>query len=267
MFMGTQLSEHHPTEAVASDTTPESSGTHERRLPIVGHLEELRRRLWICVGAIGLASALSVAWTGQLIDWLKRPAGPLLPRLAFFSPPEALLAYMKVAVTAGLVVCVPVILSQLWAFVRPGLARKERSYGLVFIWWGSALFLIGGAFAYWVILPVSLRFLLGFGGGQLEPVISISRYLSFTTMVILACGVVFQWPLVVFLLAKLGVIRPQTLRRKWRHAVVGMVVVGAILTPTTDVATLLLMTVPMFALYEVSIWIAKLAAPRPGRDA
>ena len=239
----------------------------ERRLPVTGHLEELRRRLWICVGAIGLASALSVAWTGQLIDWLKRPAGSLLPRLAFFSPPEALLAYMKVAVMAGLVVCVPVVLSQLWAFVRPGLARKERGYGLVFIWWGSALFLAGGAFAYWVLLPVSLRFLLGFGADELEPVISISRYLSFTTMVILACGVVFQWPLVVFLLAKLGVIRPQTLRRKWRHAVVGMAVVGAILTPTTDVATLLLMTVPMFALYEVSIWIAQLVAPRPRRDA
>ncbi|MBI4343300.1 MAG: twin-arginine translocase subunit TatC, partial [Candidatus Omnitrophica bacterium] len=73
----------------------------ERRLPIVGHLEELRKRLWICVGAILLASALSMAWTGQLIDWLKRPAGPLLPRLAFFSPPEALLAYLKVAVMAG----------------------------------------------------------------------------------------------------------------------------------------------------------------------
>lgn len=260
--MDTKLAKAPPSQPVASRERRPPPDEAERRLPVTGHLEELRRRLWVCVAAMLLASALSVAWTGRLIDWLKRPAGPLLPRLAFFSPPEALLAYMKVAVMAGLVLCVPIVLSQLWAFVRPGLARKERGYGLVFIWWGSALFLAGAAFAYWVILPVSLRFLLGFGGGQLEPVISISRYLSFTTMVILACGVVFQWPLVVFLLAKLGVIRPQTLRRKWRHAVVGMVVVGAILTPTTDVATLLLMTIPMLALYEVSIWIARFAASR-----
>jgi len=262
--MDTKLTDDPPSQPVTSreHRPPRDEDEEERRLPIVGHLEELRKRLWICVGAILLASALSMAWTGQLIDWLKRPAGPLLPRLAFFSPPEALLAYMKIAVTAGLVLCVPVVLSQLWAFVRPGLARKEQRYGLIFIWWGSALFLAGGAFAYWVILPVSLRFLLGFGGEQLEPVISISRYLSFTTMVILACGVVFQWPLVVFLLAKLGVIRPQTLRRKWRHAVVGMVVVGAVLTPTADVATLLLMTIPMLVLYEVSIWIARFAASR-----
>ena len=267
MPMDTKLSEPQPPQVIAPDADHERAGADDRRLPVTGHLEELRRRLWVCVGAILLGSGLSFAWTGQLIDWLKRPAGALLPRLTFFSPPEALLAYMKVAVMAGLVLCVPIVLSQLWAFVRPGLARKERSHGLAFIWWGSALFLAGGAFAYWVILPVSLRFLLAFGGGQLEPVISISRYLSFTTMVILACGVVFQWPLVVFLLAKLGVIRPQALRRKWRHAVVGMVVVGAILTPTTDVATLMLMTVPMLVLYEVSIWIARIAALRPRRDA
>jgi len=239
----------------------------ERRLPITGHLEELRRRLWVCVGAILLASVVSFAWAGQLVDWLKRPAGPLLPQLAFFSPPEAFLAYLKIAVMAGLALSVPVILSQLWAFVRPGLRGKERGYGLGFVWWGSALFLVGGAFAYWVILPASLRFLLGFGGGQLEPVISISRYLSFTTTVLLVCGGVFQWPLLVFLLAKSGVIRPAALRHKWRHAVAGMVVGAAILTPTTDVATLLLLTVPMLALYEVSIWVAKLAAPRPGHDA
>jgi len=117
-----------------------------------------------------------------------------------------------------------------------------------------------------VLLPVSLRFLLGFGGQELAPVISISRYVSFTTMVILACGVVFQLPLAVFLLTKLGVIRPQTLRRNWRHAVLAIVIVGALLTPTTDVATLMLMTVPMLALYEVSIWIATFASSRGHPD-
>jgi sec-independent protein translocase protein TatC len=135
------------------------------------------------------------------------------------------------------------------------------------VWWGSVLFLVGGAFAYWVLLPVSLQFLLGFGGGQLEPVISIGRYLAFTTMVILVSGVVFQLPIAVLMLTKLGIVTPQTLRRKWRHALVTMVVAAAILTPTTDVATMLLMTVPMLALYEVSIWVAVLAVRRRRPDA
>ena len=230
------------------------------------HLEEVRKRLWVCVGVIVLASGLNVVWAGRLIDWLKRPAGPALPRLAFFSPPEAVLAYMKVAVTAGLILSMPVLLYELWAFIRPGLTPRERRYGLGFVWWGSVLFLAGGAFAYWVLLPVSLQFLLGFGGGQLEPVISISRYLSFTMMVILVSGGVFQLPIAVLLLTKLGVLNPQMLRRKWRHALVTMVVAAAILTPTTDASTMLLMTVPMLALYEISIWIATFATRRRRSD-
>lgn len=242
-------------------------GTHEQRLPVVGHLEELRKRLWVCVGVVLAASMGSFTFAGGLVDWLKRPAGSWLPRLAFFSPPEAFAAHMKVAVMVGLALSMPVVLYELWAFVRPGLSRKERHYGLAFIGWGSLLFLAGCAFAYRVILPVSLQFLLGFGAGELVPVISIGQYLSFTTTVILACGLVFQWPLAVFLLTKLGLMQAKTLRRNWRQAVVGMVVVGALLTPTTDVATLLLMTVPMLALYEVSCWIAKIAAARTGHDA
>lgn len=237
-----------------------------RRLSLTGHLEELRKRLWICVVVVLAASLGSFAWAGWLVDWLKRPAGSWLPRLAFFSPPEALVAYMKMAVMTGVVLSVPVLLYEGWAFVRPGLTPREQRYGLAFVGWGSLLFLAGAAFAYGVLLPVSLRVLLGFGGPQLEPVISISRYVSFATMVILVCGVVFQWPLAVVLLTTLGVIRPQTLRRKWRQAVLVMVVAAALATPTTDVATLLLLTVPMLALYEVSIWIAHLAAPRRDRD-
>ena len=260
--METKLSEPTPPQVVGSEPQSGVRGADARRLPIIGHLEELRRRLWVCLLAIAVASAMSFAWVGQLIEWLKRPAGAALPRLAFFSPPEALLAYMKVAVTAGLFLCMPVVLYELWAFIRPGLTRRESRYGLAFVWWGSALFLVGAAFAYWILLPVSLKFLLGFGGGQLEPVISISRYLSFTTMVILACGIVFQLPLVVGLLAKLGLVKPQTLRRQWRHAVVIMAVAAALLTPTTDAATMLLMVVPMLALYEASIWVAACATRR-----
>ena len=235
---------------------------NERRLSIVGHLEELRKRLWGCLAVIILASMISFAWTGQLIEWLKRPAGPALSRFAFFSPPEAFMAYMKVAITVGLFLSAPMILAQGWAFISPGLTARERRYGFGFIWWGSALFFAGGAFAYWALLPVSLRFLLSFGHGQLEPVISISQYLSFTTMVILSCGLAFQLPLVMFVLARLGLVSSTMLRQKWRHAVIAIVVAAAILTPTTDVATLLLLAVPMLALYELSIWVTGFSASR-----
>jgi sec-independent protein translocase protein TatC len=227
-----------------------------RALPVLEHVEELRRRLWVCLGTISLAAVVSFSGAGWLVDWLRQPAGPALGKLAFFSPPEGMLAYMKVSIAAGLVLAMPVVLYELWAFVSPGLSRRERQYGRHFILWGSLLFLAGCAFAYWVLLPIALRFLLGFGGGQLEPIISVGRYLSFTLGVLLACGVVFQLPLAVALLAKIGVLRARTLRRKWPHAAVTIAVAAAILTPTTDIATMLLMTIPMLALYEVSIWVA-----------
>lgn len=256
--MDTQLTEPAPSQPSA----PAPAGAEARRLPMTVHLDELRKRLWVCVGMVAVTSMVSFVWAEWVIDWLKRPAGAALPRLAFFSPPEAVLAYMKVAVTAGLILSMPVVLYELWAFIRPGLTPREQRYGCGFVWWGSVLFLAGGGFAYWALLPVSLQFLLGFGGGQLEPVISISRYLSFTTMILLACGLVFQLPLVVFLLARLGLIQRDTLRRQWRQAVLVMMVASAMLTPTTDVATMLLLVIPMLALYEVSTWIAAVAARR-----
>lgn len=256
-----------PTTTMASTEGHPQRALNERRLSIVGHLEELRKRLWKCIAVIVLASMISFAWTGRLIEWLKRPAGPVLGRLVFFSPPEAFLAYMKAAITVGLFISAPVILAQVWAFVSPGLTARERRYGFGFIWWGSVLFLAGGAFAYWALLPMSLRFLLSFGNGQVEPVISISRYLSFTTMMILSCGLAFQLPLVMFVLARLGLVSAHMLRQKWRHAVVAIVVAAAILTPTTDVATLLLLAVPMLALYELSIWVMGFSAShRPSNE-
>lgn len=259
--MDTPVTEPPSTKVAPAEAHPQRA-PHERRLSVVGHLEELRKRLWGCLVVITLASMISFAWTDQLVEWLKRPAGPALQRFAFFSPPEAFLAYMKVAITVGLFLSSPMILAQVWAFVSPGLTARERRYGFGFIWWGSVLFVAGGAFAYWVLLPVSLRFLLNFGGGQMEPVMSVSRYLSFTTMVILSCGAAFQLPLVMFILARLGLVSAAMLRRKWRHAVVAIVVAAAILTPTADVATLLLLVVPMLALYELSIWVMGVAASR-----
>ena len=231
-------------------------------LSMTGHLEELQKRLWIVIMTIAVTSVVGFYFSDRLVKWLKRPAGDTLPKLSFFSPAEAVIAYLKVALVFGVFVSLPVILYEVWAFIRPGLTLRERRYGLSFVFWGSLLFLAGAAFAYWILLPPSLAFLLSFGSRTLQPVISINHYLSFTSTVILACGVVFEFPIVIFFLTKLGLVTPQKLRGNWKMAFLGMVIVAAAVTPTQDPINLILMTVPLLLLYEISIVVSVFASRR-----
>ncbi len=242
-----------PTEAPRED---------ERPLPFTGHLEELRWRIWICVGALLLTTAGSFAWTAQLIAWLRAPAGAFLPTLAFLAPTEAFLAHVNVAVGSGVILSAPVVLTQCWRFVRPALAPPMQRWSALVIGSGSALFLGGVAFAYTVLLPVALKFLLTFGTPTLEPVISIGQYVSFVMTVLLASGLVFELPLVIGVLTAGGVLTPEGLRRQWRAAYLGIAVAAAFLTPTPDVVTMLLLMVPLLALYESSILLARVVARR-----
>jgi sec-independent protein translocase protein TatC len=231
-------------------------------MTLAEHLEELRRRLGVSLAALVVAVGISATQVDRLIGWLRRPAEGFLPAFAFFSPTEPLLAYVKVACLAGTILAMPVILSQVWGFLRTGLTPRERSWGLAFVWWGSVLFAAGVAFAYVVLLPASLRFLLGIGRGTLEPVLSIDTYLSFVTSLAFWCGILFELPAIVFLLAKVGVVTPAWLRQSRPYAILIMVIVAALVTPTTDPVSLLLMAAPMILLYELSIWLAH-AAQRP----
>ena len=232
------------------------------RLTLAGHFEELRRRLGISLLALVVAVGVSLVFVERLIGWLQRPAGPHLVRFAFFNPTEPFIAYMKVAVLAGLILAMPVILGQLWGFVRSGLTTRERSSGIAFVWWGSAQFLAGAAFAYYGLLPVSLRFLLRIGERYLEPVISIDQYLSFVTTLVFWCGAVFELPVVLFVLARLGIVTPEWLRQQRPYAILSLVIIAAIVTPTTDPINLLLMAVPLVWLYELSILITRVAIRR-----
>ena len=165
---------------------------------------------------------------------------------------------------AGLILAMPVILAQLWGFVRSGLTKRERSYGLAFIGWGSVLFLTGVAFAYFILLPASLHLLLGIGRSYLEPMLSIDKYLSFLTTLAFWCGIIFEIPAVLFLLAKVGIVTSEWLRQQRAYAILILFIIAAIVTPTTDPVNLFLMAVPMVLLYELSIWITRLAL-RPRR--
>jgi sec-independent protein translocase protein TatC len=236
--------------------------TEAPKFPVLEHVEELRRRLGRC--AIALVAGAIVSWgaVDLVLEWLKQPAGAWLPRLAFFSPPDALTAYLKIAVACGLVLSAPVWLHELWGFIAPGLTARERRYGRWFVWGGLSLFVGGVAFGYVVLLPVSLQFLLSFGQGRVEPVIALTNYVSFVTGLLLICGVLFQWPLLVAILARLGLVTAERMRRLWRQALVGMLIVAAIATPTTDITTMLLLVGPMLGLYELSIVLARVVARR-----
>jgi sec-independent protein translocase protein TatC len=227
-----------------------------------GHLEELRARISISLLALVAAACAGFSQAERLIEGLKAPAGDLLPQFVFFAPTEAFGAYLKVAGLAGLVAAMPVILWQAWLFVRAGLTPQERSWGFGFVVAGSALFALGIAFAYTVLLPASLRILLGIGRGQLVPVISIDAYLTYVITLLGWCGAVFELPAVIFILAKVGIVTPEWLRQQRPTAILTLVIAAALLTPTTDMFNQLLMTVPMVALYEISIPLAKLAAPK-----
>ena len=153
----------------------------------------------------------------------------------------------------------PVLLGQVWGFVRSGLTAQERAQGTVFVWWGSLQFLAGVIFAYAVMLPLSLRVLFGIGRGRLEPVISIDAYLGFVTATLFYTGLIFELPVVLFLLAKLGIVTPAWLRQQRGYAILALAVIAAIITPTTDAVSLLLMLGPMVLLYELSIWVTSIA--------
>ena len=239
------------------------SGEPQARLTLAQHLEELRRRLALCLLVLLAAVGVSFSQADRIIGWLRRPAEGLLPRFAFFTPTEPLLAYIKVSILAGLILSMPVILSQVWGFVRSGLTWRERYYGLAFIAWGSLLFVAGVAFAYFWLLPVSLKMLLGIGRGMLEPVVSIDTYLSFVTTLAFWCGVVFELPVVLFLLAKVGVVTTEWLRQSRSYAILVLCIVAALVTPTTDPVNMVLMAIPMVLLYEVSIWVTQFAIRRP----
>ena len=245
-------------------TTPHlSKVTRDQQiLTLAEHLEELRRRLGLCLAVLLVAAVIAFTQADRLLGWLQQPAASLLPQFAYFSPTEPLVAYLKLAMLGGLILAMPVLLWQVWGFVRAGLTARERILGLAFVGWGSVQFLIGVAFAYYWLLPVSLHFLLGIGRHRLAPMVSVDAYLSFVTTLIGWCGVVFELPVVLFILAKVGVVTSEWLRQQRAYAILVLVIIAAVITPTTDPVNLLLMTAPLVFLYECSILVTRLAIPR-----
>lgn len=237
----------------------------ERRLTVIGHLEELRKAAIVSLAALVLASAACAPLASKILALLKLPAAGLIDRLVYFSPEESFLVYMKISILAGLVLAFPVIAYQSWKFIEPALEERFRKRALAFTAAASAVFLGGCFFAHRVLLPAALGFLLTLGRGELEPVISASRYISFVTALMIACGAVFEMPVVCYFLARVGLVNARSMRSKFKYALVVICVAAAVITPTGDVFNMMLLALPMIALYEVSIWVV-FAAKKRGTD-
>lgn len=223
---------------------------------LTDHLEELRRRIILSLITLVVAAVIASFFTSHILEILKKPAGDSLKTLAFFSPTEAIWAYIKIAMFCGLIVSLPVILFQTWRFISPALEERERKAIASFLWL-IILFFIGGLiFAYYVLLPFALKFLLTFASSQLVPLISIDKYLSFVFILLLGCGLVFEMPVAVLVLSRLNIITSSTLRQHRKIAVLFIFIIAGVITPTPDAFNMILMAIPMLLLYEISITLA-----------
>jgi sec-independent protein translocase protein TatC len=229
-------------------------------MTIVEHLEELRRRLLLAFAALGAGTAVGFLFVDHVLNYLIHMIG--VERLVFLAPAEAFLIRLRIALFTGVFVGLPVILYQLWAFVAVGLTRAERRTVMLLLPPSLVLFAGGAAFGLFVIMPLGLRILLSYQTEALQPLLAVGPTLSFVMLFIIAFGFVFQVPIIVLLLARFGVVSPETLVATRRYAIALIVVVSAVLTPP-DPLTLFLMGIPMYALYEVSVWLARLIAPKP----
>jgi sec-independent protein translocase protein TatC len=213
------------------------------------HLEELRKRIIYALVALTAGAIAGIIFSQRLIDLLTRP---LHTDLVFLSPSEALVTQLKVALIAGALVASPVIFYQFWRFVRPALRPGEAKY----ITWAvlfSTLFFIGGmAFAYFIMVPFGMKFLLSFETEKLHAMLSIKNYVGTVTGFMFAAGLIFQMPIVIFFVTKLGIIKPRVLVKNQRIAIVIIFIVAAILSPP-DVFSQIMMAIPLLVLYYLSI--------------
>lgn len=226
--------------------------TEDREMSFLEHLEELRARLIRSLLGILLGSILGYAFGKPLIAFLGKPVGTLY----FFSPPEAFLVRLKVAFFTGLFLAMPYVLYQLWAFVKPGLTPGERALALPLIVSGTVLFYLGVAFGLFLAVPFGLKVLLAFGGEGMQALIGARNYFDFLLILLLAFGILFQFPVVVVILTLAGILNPETLKRQRRFVILGIFVAAAIITPSVDFITQSLLAIPLWLLFEIAVFIS-----------
>lgn len=248
-------------------TTGNISGQHG--MTVVEHLEELRDRLKWSVYGFLCALAVTLLYSEQAYNFLAEPLLMTLPEssrfMAFSGIVEPFITYLKVSLTFALILASPIIFFQFWSFVAPGLKSTEKKWMLPIVFLSVLLFVGGAAFAYYIVLPMGFKYLLGYSSDTIQPYLSMSIYFGLVTKMLLAFGIIFLEPLVVLILSKIGVVSISALLGFSRYLVVIAVIVGAIVTPP-DVVSQILLAVPIIILYFVGILLAYLFRRRGGEE-
>lgn len=229
-----------------------------KEMNFLDHLEELRWRLVKSLASILVFSIAAYFFSDQILAFVTRP----IDEVFFMAPTEAFAVRIKVSLFAGLVIALPIILYQAWQFVVPGLYAQEAHLVVPVVILTTLFFLIGASFCFFVVLPVGLKFLVGFGTEKMKPLIAVGRYISFVSWMTLAFGIVFELPIVTFFLGRVGVISSGMLRKWRRYALVGILIVAAAVTPSPDVFSQLMLAGPLYILYEASILVVRLTGKR-----
>ncbi|HEY9164848.1 MAG TPA: twin-arginine translocase subunit TatC [Candidatus Kryptonia bacterium] len=239
---------------------PELADVSQKEMSFWDHLEELRMRLiWSLVG-IAIGTIICAVFADAIVNkFLLSPAIHSKPPLKIqnLKPYGQLMLYMELVFIAGLILSLPNTLYQFWKFVQPALYPNERKYVSSIVFFSTFFFLVGGAFGYFILIPNALGFFSGFGSPSIENIIDVQAYFGFITGMILACGVVFELPMLSFFLAKIGILSPQFLKKYRRHAIILILLVAAAITPGPDVASQIMVAIPLYLLYEVSIFVVK----------
>ena len=232
------------------------------KLPFTAHLEELRKRLITCFAAVGIGFLISYGFKEKLFYILTRPLISVMKpgeKLIFTGLPEAFFTYLKVSFLFGLLLAAPVILYQFWMFVAPGLYKNERHLLLPVVFLSSFFFVGGALFGYFIVFPLGFKFFLGFATETIKPLPAMREYLSFSSKLLLAFGLVFELPLVITFLSRMGLVTVDFLKKNRKYAILLFFVGAAILTPP-DVVTQVMMALPLMLLYEISIIGARIFA-------
>src|SRR6267378_1634498 len=254
-------------EATTSSSVNEPAKDEMPTMGFLEHLEELRRR--IIYSIIAMAGGFFVCWgyAERIYDIMQRPVldalqkNGLPEKLVYLNPTEPFNLYLKVALMAGLFVASPFVLYQVWLFISPGLYRNEKRYVLPFMFSTVGLFLSGGLFAYKMVYPAALNFLIDYGK-QFQPMITIGEYTDLFLTIMIGMGVIFELPILVFFLALMGIMNAGWMWRNLRYSILVIFIIAAIITPTTDILNMCIFAAPMVALYILSIGIAWMVHPK-----
>lgn len=232
----------------------------EGKLPLTGHLKELRRRLLLLVVVVGCTTTISFFITGYVFDFFKSRAPGI--DLVYISMTEMLATYFKVSFYLGISLALPFIAYQILMFISPALNPKEKNYVYPFLLGFGFFFLSGVAFSYFVLIPPALKFLLGFGGDIAKPMISVGSYVSVLIRLLFWTGIIFEMPLIMYFLSRLNIVSPTLFANNRKWAIVLAFVLAALITPTVDPINQTIIAIPIVLLYEIGVWLAKLAQPR-----